>query len=46
MNDTIPDLPLAERAVILAEQLLKEAAKEATWAERWQAWKLSRMMDE
>jgi RHH-type proline utilization regulon transcriptional repressor/proline dehydrogenase/delta 1-pyrroline-5-carboxylate dehydrogenase len=46
MNDTIPDLPLAERAVHLAEQLLQEAAKEATWAERWQAWKLSRMMDD
>ena len=46
MNDTTSDLPLVARAVILAEQLLREAAKEATWAERWQAWKLSRMMDD
>lgn len=46
MNDTIHDLPLAERAVILAEQLLQEAAQESSWAERWQAWKLSRMMDD
>lgn len=37
---------LAERAVQLAETLLREAAADATLAERWQAWKLSRMMED
>lgn len=38
--------PLSERAVALAETLLREAAADATLAERWQAWKLSRMMED
>ena len=45
MNATTESsLPL--RAVALAETLLREAAADATLAERWQAWKLSRMMED
>lgn len=45
MNATL-DSSLPQRAVELAETLLREAAADATMAERWQAWKLSRMMED
>ena len=45
MNVTL-DSSLPQRAVELAETLLREAAADATLAERWQAWKLSRMMED
>lgn len=45
-NFTCDSLSLADRAVQLAETLLQEAAANATLAERWQAWKLSRMMED
>lgn len=42
----LSDEMLAERAVELAEQILRESTKRVTLAERYQAWKMARMMDD